>query len=133
MAFETNIPGYLLMGDADTVFGCAMHDDTYGEVTRLDLTRTADLTEIENRVGGNLAAILTKCRFELEIEMIFPSDKTAPGLGDTIEFPYADVQGNITGDIKVMWANKDARKLSFRAAHWDSIGEVTAVSLPPED
>ncbi len=130
MALETNIPGYMLMGDADTVFGAAMHDGTYGEVVKLDLTRTADLVEIDNGQGGNLAAILTKARFEMDIEVVFPADKSAPGIGDQIDFPLAGVTGNITGNIKVLWASKDARKLSFSAAYWDSIGEVVAAALP---
>jgi hypothetical protein len=114
------------MGDAGTVFSTVEHADTYGEILRLDLTRPADLTEIENRTGGNLAAILTKGRFELEIETVFPASATPPALGDQIALPLAGLSGNITGDIKIMWANKDARKLSFRVARWDGMGNTTA-------
>ena len=134
MSFETNVPGYLLLGDDETnVWGTAMLDNTFGEVTKLDVVRDADLNEIENGQGGLLAAILTKLRWEMDIEVVVKNFATPtsslPTIGQQVTFEEAGVKGNIIGGIRLMWATKTAKKLAFRAAHWDSIGEVTAATV----
>ncbi len=128
MAFATNIPSGLLLGDASVVFGTAACGGTWGEVVKLDLTRAADIIEVENGRGGDLAAILAKERFEMDIEVVFPAGKAAPGLGDQVAFPLAGITGNITGGIKVLWASRDARRLSFQAAFWDASGAGAAAA-----
>ncbi len=126
MAFSTNIPGHILIGDEAVIFGTAALGDTYGEITSFNLTRTADLEEIENAVGGLKAAILRKPRFEMEIETIFDSTVTLPELGGAITLPLVGLVARITGDIQIGWTNTGARSLSFTASHWDSMAEETS-------
>ncbi|MBB5351107.1 hypothetical protein HNR46_001341 [Haloferula luteola] len=126
MAFETNIPGHILIGDENVIFGTCALGDTFGEIMSFDLTRTADLQEIENCVGGLKAAILSKPRFEMEIETLFDDSITLPELGGAITLPLAGLVARITGDIKVGWTNNGSRKLSFKASHWDSMAEETS-------
>lgn len=125
MAFETNIPGHVLIGDENVVFGTCALGTTYGEISSFNLTRTADLEEIENCVGGLKAAILRKPRFEMEIEALFDSSGTLPELGGAITLPLAGVVARITGDIAIKWEKTGGRMLSFKASHWDSMAEET--------
>jgi hypothetical protein len=127
MAFETNIPGHIVLGPANSnVWGTARLGDTWGEVTKLNVVRDADLNEIKNGAGGNLAVILTNLRFEMDQEMTIKADATLPEIGQQITFEDAGVKGNITGGIRLVWATAAAKTIAFRAAHWDAIGEVTA-------
>lgn len=126
MSFSTNIPGHILIGDENVIFGTCALGSTYGEVTSFNLTRTADLEEIENCVGGLKAAILRKPRFEMEIETIFDASVTLPELGGSFTLPIVGLRARITGDIKIGWTNTGARSLSFKASHWDSMAEETS-------
>lgn len=128
MAFETNIPGYVLIGDENVIFGTCALGDAFGEIHTFNLTRTADLQEIENCVGGLKAAILNKPRFECEIEALFDDSVTPPELGGAITLPLAGVIARITGDISIKWDKSGARMLSCKASHWDSMAEETAPS-----
>jgi len=139
MAFDTAIPGYLLLGESNVRFDTASITTAdlvaWGEITKLDFARKADMTELPNHLGGNLAVILHKLRLELDIEIIIATDVAMPGPGDQIVFPGADgaaseLKGNILGEVKLMWANATAKKLSFRAARWDYMGDVTATTIP---
>lgn len=125
MAFATNIPGTILLGDENVIFGTCALGTAYGEIVSFNLLRTADLQEIENCVGGLKAAILTKPRFEMEIEALFDDSVTLPELGGSITLPIAGLIARITGDIAVKWSNNGARMLSFKASHWDSMAEET--------
>lgn len=128
MAFATNIPGHVLIGDENVIFGTCALGTTYGEISTFNLTRTADLEEIENCVGGLKAAILRKPRFEMEIEALFDDTVTLPELGGSITLPIAGVVARITGDIQVKWEKTGGRMLSFKASHWDSMAEETSPS-----
>jgi hypothetical protein len=126
MGFGTNIPGHILIGDDDIVFGTVMLGNTFGEIIKCDLDRTANEIEIEKANGGLRALILANPHFMLDLETQFSSNVTAPALGDPVTFPLAGVIGRITG-IKPGWEAKGSRKLSIKAGHWDSMAVETGV------
>lgn len=126
MAFETNIPSHVLIGDENVVFGTIELADAYGEVVSATVSREADLVEVENRVGGLKAAILNKPRFELEMEVQFDAAVALPELGGSIAFPFASIRGRIMGGIQLVWSNKAAKMVKFKATHWDSMAVETS-------
>lgn len=128
MAFQTNIPSHVLIGDEGVIFGTIELDDAYGEVRSATLSREADLIEIENSVGGLKAAILNKPRLELEMEVVFDAAVDLPELGGSIAFPGTSpvIRGRILGGIQLKWSNKAEKMVSFKATHWDSMTEETA-------
>lgn len=120
MSFNTNIPGHILLGDEDVVFGTCVLGKTFGEITKCDLDRSGAEIEIENGVGGLLALIIANPAFKLDLETVFTDDITPPEIGQSITFPLAGVVGRILS-VKPGWSNKGSRTLSIKAAHWDSM------------
>lgn len=124
MGFGTNIPGHVLIGDDDVVFGTVMLGSTYGEIIKCDLERSANEIEIEKSNGALRALILANPHLMLDLETVFSADITAPSLGQPVTFPLAGVIGRITS-IKPGWEAKGSRKLSIKAGHWDSMAVET--------
>lgn len=121
MAFETNIPGHILISEeSDIVFGTCMLGEAFGEIKKCDLDRTADQETIDKCTGGLRALLLLNPRFELKLETVFDSGVTPPALGDEITFPLADVKGRVLKS-SVAWEMKGSRGLSIEATHWDSM------------
>jgi hypothetical protein len=129
MGFNTNIPGHILLGDEDIIFGTAMLGDEFGEILKCDLERTGKEIEIENSRQGLRAVILANPGFALDLEVTFDATVDPPGMGDPIEFPYAGVIGRVMPGAKIMWASGAQRKLSFKAAHWDSMATTVGGKL----
>lgn len=128
MAFNTNIDSHLLIGDEDIIFGTTALGDDFGEITKCDLERTGKEIEIENNRGGLRAFIIANPGLALNIEAIFDASVEPPGLGDPITFPYAEVEGRVMPGAKITWEAGGTRKLSFKAAYWDSL--ATGGSMP---
>ena len=125
MGFNTNIPGHVLIGDEDIIFGTASLGDEFGEINKCDLERTGKQIEVENNRLGLRALIIANPGFALDLEVTFDAGVSPPGIGDPILFPYADVVGRVLEGAKIMWEKGTQRKLSFKAAHWDSMA-ITA-------
>lgn len=121
MSFNTNIPGHVLIGDEDIVFGTVMLGEDFGEITKCDLERTGKQIEIENNRNGLRALIIANPGFSLNLETTFDASVEPPAIGDPITFPYAGVIGRVLEGAKITWESKGSRKLSFKAAHWDSM------------
>lgn len=121
MPFETNIPGHILIGDEDVIFGTAMLGDDFGEIRKCDLERTGKETEVENNRGGFRAYILSNPGFALDLEVEFDAQVEPPAIGDPIVFPYAEVEGRVLTGAKISWTSNGTRKLTFKAAHWDAM------------
>jgi hypothetical protein len=125
MAFTTNIPSHVLLGEEGVIFGTVELASAYGEVRSATVAREADLVEIENNVGGLKAAILSKPRFELEMEVVFDAAVALPELGGSIALPFAGLRARILGGIQIKWSNKAEKMVSFKATHWDSMAVET--------
>ncbi len=121
MSFNTNIPGHILIGDEDIIFGTAMLGDEFGEILSCNLERTGKQIEIENNRNGLRALIIANPGFALELETTFDANVEPPAIGDPITFPYAGVIGRVLEGAKISWSTNGQRKLSFKAAHWDSM------------
>lgn len=129
MGFNTNIPGHVLIGDEDIIFGTAMLGEEFGEILKCDLERTGKEIEIENSRNGLRAVILANPGFALDLEVTFDASVEPPAMGDSIVFPYAEVIGRVLPGAKISWASGSQRKLSFKAAHWDSMAVVSGDTL----
>lgn len=121
MGFNTNIPNHVLQGDEDIIFGTASLGDDFGEINKCDLERTGKTIEIENSRLGLRALIMANPGFKLSLEVTFDAGVEPPAFGDPILFPYAGVIGRVQPGAKIMWEKGSQRKLSFEAAHWDSM------------
>lgn len=128
MAFNTNIPGHILIGDDDVVFGTAMLGDDFGQILSFDLDRSGNEVEIEKNTGGLRAMIIANPAFKVDMEVEFSADVALPGLGDPISFPLAGVAGRILA-VKAGWKSRNSRKATIKAAHWDSMA-VDVLGVP---
>jgi hypothetical protein len=129
MAFNTNIPGHIILGDDKVIFGCAQLGNAFGEILKCDLERTGKTIEIENNRNGLRAVILANPGFKLTLEVTFDTSVNPPGMGDSITFPYAGIIGRVLPGAKIVWSSGSQRKLSFEAAHWDSMAVVSGLTL----
>lgn len=129
MGFNTNIPGHVLIGDEEIIFGTASLGDDFGEILKCNLERTGKQIEIENNRNGLRALILANPGFALDMEVTFDATVEPPAMGDPIVFPYAGVIGRVLEGAKISWGSKEQRKLSFKAAHWDSMAVVDGDTL----
>jgi hypothetical protein len=126
MSFNTNIPGHMLLGDEDIIFGTAMLGTEYGEIISCSLTRPGSEIEIENNRGGLRAVILANPHFELQLEATFDQQVEPPAMGESIVFPYAGVIGRVMPGAEITWSNRGSRMLKFTAKHWDSMATETS-------
>lgn len=129
MSFNTNIPGHILLGDENIIFGTAMLGQAFGEIMKCDLERTGKTIEIENNRNGIRAVILSNPGFKLALEVTFDASVAPPAMGDPITFPYAGVIGRVMPGAKIVWSSGSQRKLSFEAAHWDSMAVSNGTTL----
>lgn len=127
MSFNTNIPGHILIGDDNIVFGTAMLGNDFGQIATCNLQRTGNKVEVENNAGGLRAVIIANPGFELDLEVQFSSDVEVPAMGDPIVFPLAGVQGRVMEGASIKWSAKGTRMLSFKASYWDSMGTPVTV------
>lgn len=127
MAFNSNIPGHILIGDDDIIFGTCMLGTEFGEITKADLERGGNEQEIPNNRGGMRAVILANPHWVLSLETTFDATVDPPEMGEEITFPYAGVKGRVMPGAKIAWEQNGSRKLSFSAKHWDAMsdGEAT--------
>ncbi len=122
MPFETPITDNILLGDDAILFSTASLGTDFGEIMKCELERTGKEIESENNKGGLRALILANPGFALSMDVTFDINVDPPGPGDAIVFPYAGVTGRVLFGAKISWESKSERKLSFKAAYWDSMG-----------
>ncbi len=130
MAFQDTLSAAELqvLGDNTLVVGSAMLGDDFGMVVTATVTRDGEKEEIE-AAGGNLrAVVMKKLKFELEMECIFDSTVTPPGIFDAITLPFAGVEGRVM-KASIKWERGKERMLSISATSWDALEGAAAYTL----
>lgn len=130
MPLSTTLDNDVLLLGQQVVWGTMQLGDDFGEIMSSSVKRTADKKEIENGAGNLMAFLLTKARFELTFETIFPSSVTPPGLMDEVVLPLVGVTG-IVLDVTVKHEKGKERMLSIEVSYWDSLDGAAAYSLNP--
>lgn len=125
MGLSSQYPLNLLVGDDAVVWGTAAIGSLVGQVRSASAKRTADPQEILGPYGSLRSLVLSKPRFELTLQILFDADATAPGIGDAISFPLAEVAGRIV-DVSPEWSEDGARLLNIEASWWDAMDVADA-------
>jgi hypothetical protein len=120
----------LLLGDNSLVMGTAMLGTEFGSIDSASVKRTADKEEIDAAGGNVRAVVLKKLRLELVIEAIFDTSVEAPGILDTISFPFEGLVGHVL-EAEIKWERGKERLLTINATVWDALGEAPAYSYDP--
>lgn len=117
----------LLSGNSHHVFGIVGLGNTYGTVLSYSETDEVDEFIFEDEQGDAGAVLLHNDRKQVEVECLYDSTKTAVTIGLEITLPDT-TKARVT-QIKRTEGNKDARKISFTAKRWKSIGDATMTEL----
>lgn len=121
--FETRVPGWIEINNNDesVLFSTAQFGDSFGEITKMELSRNADTIELKGGWQQVKACILTNFSYALNLEINMKAGVTPPGPGDQITFPLAGVKGIVQPGVKLGVATNGVQTLSLQATSFDSL------------
>lgn len=119
MSYKDKIEGTQVISDGPLagLYGMAMFGETWGEVAGVELTQSAEVTEI--KVGKKLVAVeISGGKHTLALTIKINKDSDPPGIGDLIKFPLEAMQGRITSEAKLVFADSDFATYTCTATSW---------------
>ncbi len=121
--FETRVPGWIEINNNDesVLFSTAQFGNSFGEITKMELSRDADTIELKGGWQQVKACILTNFSYSLNLEINMKAGVTPPGPGDQITFPLAGVKGIVKPGVKLGVATNGVQTLSLQATSFDSL------------
>lgn len=101
----------------------------FGTLKSASLERFATAEEIEDCKGDIRAYLMKNPGWELDCQLTCSASLTLTEMGSRLKFPIADIFGFILPGLKVMWQSKGLKMVSFKARHWDALGNSPTVTI----